>query len=426
GNVSTLTFTIDNTASSIAATSLDFTDNLPAGMVVASPANASTTCTGGTLTANAGTSTITYTGGTVAAASSCTISVDITSSVAGAHVNTTGDLTSSLGNSGTASDTLTVVDTLGIGKTFVNDPVLAGATVDLQFTITNGDLSNGATGISFSDDLDATLTGLVAIGLPISDVCGIGSQISGTNLLTFTGGILAAGTSCSFTITLQVPVGAAVGDYLNTTSSVTGSILALPVVEAPATDTLMIRTSATIPSSPSSPSNSSNLAPNINVFDPAISKLGVLVPGQLGVQGEVLEWILTVSNTGTAVGTNVVVSDTLNPDLQIDSVNAPNATVNINGQTVTVTYATLNVGETVQFSIFTTVLNGAIVNNTACVNADNQGVEECATSVPIRELPSTGETPRWAYATIVGLGLLGLSMLVVLLKAKGLKALFED
>ncbi|MCP3871525.1 MAG: hypothetical protein GY703_26155, partial [Gammaproteobacteria bacterium] len=106
--VSTLTFTIDNSVSSLDATSLNFTDTLPMGVVVAIPANTSNSCSGGTLTAVAEKGIITYTGGTVGASSSCIISVDVTSSYAGIYLNTTGDLSSSAGNSGTASDTLTV------------------------------------------------------------------------------------------------------------------------------------------------------------------------------------------------------------------------------------------------------------------------------------------------------------------------------
>jgi hypothetical protein len=95
GGVSTLTFTIDNTASSFAATGLDFSDNLPAGIVVATPANASTTCTGGTLTAVAGSGVLSYTGGSVAAGATCTVQADVMGAASGAFVNTTGDLTSS-------------------------------------------------------------------------------------------------------------------------------------------------------------------------------------------------------------------------------------------------------------------------------------------------------------------------------------------
>lgn len=108
GMISTLTFTIDNSASGLAANDLDFTDNLPAAITVATPSNASTTCTGGTLTAVDGTAVISYTGGSVAAGATCTISVDTTATVIGMHVNLTGDLTSSSGNSGTATDTLEV------------------------------------------------------------------------------------------------------------------------------------------------------------------------------------------------------------------------------------------------------------------------------------------------------------------------------
>jgi hypothetical protein len=108
GGVSTLAFTIDNTASVLAATAIDFTDVLPAGLEVASPPNASTTCTGGTLTAVAGTGVISYTGGSVAAGAACIVQADITGVAVGIHVNTTGDLTSSSGNSGTSTDTLTV------------------------------------------------------------------------------------------------------------------------------------------------------------------------------------------------------------------------------------------------------------------------------------------------------------------------------
>src|SRR5690606_19699296 len=97
-----------NSSNTIAASALDFTDNLPSGLVISNPTNASTTCTGGTLTAIAGSGTISYTGGAVAAGAVCSVTVDITSTANGMHQNTTGDLTSSLGNSGPAISTLTV------------------------------------------------------------------------------------------------------------------------------------------------------------------------------------------------------------------------------------------------------------------------------------------------------------------------------
>ncbi|WP_440958162.1 Calx-beta domain-containing protein [Oceanicaulis sp. LC35] len=110
GAASTVTYTINNSANVVNATSLDFTNTLPANVSVAATPNASTTCTGGTLTAASGAGSISYSGGTVSASGSCTVSVDVTSSTAGNYTNTTGSLTSSLGNSGTASGGLTVTD----------------------------------------------------------------------------------------------------------------------------------------------------------------------------------------------------------------------------------------------------------------------------------------------------------------------------
>ena len=63
---------------------------------------------------------------------------------------------------------------------------------------------SGVTEVSFADDLDAVLPGLVDSGLPASDVCGPGSALSGTSLLELSNASLGAGESCSFGVTLQV------------------------------------------------------------------------------------------------------------------------------------------------------------------------------------------------------------------------------
>ncbi|MEH6609361.1 MAG: hypothetical protein V7696_08320 [Halioglobus sp.] len=95
------------------ATSVSVTDDLPTGMTVANPANVINGCVGGTVTATPGTAVVSYTGGTVlpGLANNCNVRVDVTSSTAGASINTTGDLTSSAGNSGPKSATLTVLPT---------------------------------------------------------------------------------------------------------------------------------------------------------------------------------------------------------------------------------------------------------------------------------------------------------------------------
>ena len=224
GQVSVLTFTIDNSANPSDATGLDFTDNMPAAITVANPANVINSCTGGTVTATSGSSVISYTGGTVTGGSSCTLSVDVTSAINGVHVNTTGDLTSSLGNSGTATDTLTVEQGLTMVKDFVdNVNIFAGGDVEMILTV-NNNASLDATNITFTDDLDAFVPGAVAVNLPQNDVCGSGSTLSGTNLVTLSNGTILAGGSCQFSVLVNIPATTLPGTYVNVTSNITADV----------------------------------------------------------------------------------------------------------------------------------------------------------------------------------------------------------
>ncbi len=137
GEFSTLTFTIDNSANPVALDNLAFVDNLPAGMMIANPPGAVNGC-GGVLIADAGTALISLSGGTVAAGSTCIIQVDVDTSC-GMHVNTTEDLTSDVGNSGTASDTLTVICvTLELAKVESADPVPVSGNLTYTITVGNG------------------------------------------------------------------------------------------------------------------------------------------------------------------------------------------------------------------------------------------------------------------------------------------------
>ena len=166
GGVVTLTFTIDNSAGVASATSLDFTDNLPAGVTIANPVNASTTCTTGTLTAVSGSGVISYTGGTVGAGTICEISVDVTSSTVGMHVNTSGDLTSSAGNSGTASAILIVAEPeldITLTDSISYDPsmdMIANPKDTIKYTLrieNTGDTSVYNLGIDRGSDPNTTL-----------------------------------------------------------------------------------------------------------------------------------------------------------------------------------------------------------------------------------------------------------------------------
>jgi len=250
---STLTFTIDNSINEGDVFRLAFTDNLPSGMVIANPANAATTCNASILTAVPGSSTFTLTPDFLSpnpaldANNTCTVSVDVIGTTTGLLHNASGELTSRISlngadqSSGKANATLEVVASpVTLIKTFTDDPVRPDETVTLEFTVTNFDRTFSATAIAFTDDLDAALSGLAATGLPMNDVCGAGSQISGTSLLTLTGGSLAAEGSCTFSVTLQVPGGAAPGTYPNTTSAVTATVDGAGVTGNAATDNLFV------------------------------------------------------------------------------------------------------------------------------------------------------------------------------------------
>ncbi|MEE2635201.1 hypothetical protein DD556_17600 [Phaeobacter sp. JL2872] len=226
GGVSTLTFTIDNSASAIAATALDFTDNLPAGMEMAAAPNAATTCTGGTLTAAAGTGTLSYTGGTVAAGASCTVRADVTSTATGTLSNTSGDLTSSSGNSGTAAANLDVPE-ISFDAPLATDDVINGAEApaltlsgsssliengqSVTLTVTDsgsgsvsGSASVSGNAWSTTVDVSSLADGALSLTASVSDVAGTGTA-SDTASLT-KDATAPDGHSVSFD---QSPIGAA-------------------------------------------------------------------------------------------------------------------------------------------------------------------------------------------------------------------------
>ena len=245
----TLTFTIDNTAGSSLLTSIAFVADLPSAFTIASPANAQTTCEQlqpAVLDATPGSSRVALSQGSMAAASFCTVAVDVIAASVGTTGLTTSELTAVTGlsqiNSGRSAGTLTVrpVDPINLGAFFVGDPVAPGGTLTLAFTITNYDRNFPATDIAFTDDLSAALSGMVRLGGTISDVCGPGSQLSGTSLLTLTSGALPAGGTCTFNVQLQIPAATTPGTYVLTSSSITATVDGRTRTGQPATDSFEV------------------------------------------------------------------------------------------------------------------------------------------------------------------------------------------
>lgn len=214
GSVATLTFTIDNTANPGVAQRPAFTDQLPPGMIVANPSNATTDCRFATINAPPGGSQINFNGFDVAPGASCTVNVDVTTLGAGVFGNTTADLTTGFGATicGRAAAVLDAAFR-EVQLDFVNDPTPPGGTARLQVILSNFNRASAATNVALTMDLGAALMGLAAVGLPMNDACGMGSQLSGTSVVTLTSGQIPASGACTFFVDVLVPAGAAMGGY---------------------------------------------------------------------------------------------------------------------------------------------------------------------------------------------------------------------
>jgi len=235
GDTATLRYTITNNHPTETLTGGDFdhvVSNFYPGVAGSAPMPTDPCGVGSTV---AGTTTISFSGGTLAPAGSCQFDVPVSlpgGIPGGSYMEPTTDLDFTLGAEGALSDDAVVVtlpigggeDTgsLTISKSFTDDPVDDGDTVTLEYTIVASG-SFTTTDIAFTDDLDAALTGLVATGLPSANVCGAGSTLSGTDTITLASGSLAADGSCTFSVTLQTPVGATTGDYDSYTSALTAT-----------------------------------------------------------------------------------------------------------------------------------------------------------------------------------------------------------
>ncbi len=131
--------------------------------------------------------------------------------------------------------------------------------------------------------------------------------------------------------------------------------------------------------------------------DPALSKIGALAPGQLGLPGETITWTITATAPNADL-TNVVISDTFAAALQIDGVTTTSGTATVNGQTLTVTIPFMAAGSSVTIQVTTTILSspvGGVFTNTATLSADG-GVTLSATGTVtgVSGLPSTGYAPH--------------------------------
>jgi uncharacterized repeat protein (TIGR01451 family)/fimbrial isopeptide formation D2 family protein len=348
----TLTFTIQNPNAGLALTGITFSDTLPAGLVVASTPNLSNTC-GGTATAVGGSGSVSLSAGTLAASASCTLSVNVQGKTAGVKNNSVQVSSTEGGTGNTSNASITVVAAPAISKVFGATSIPLNGSTSLSFTIQNGNTTTALTGVAFSDTLPAGL--VISTPSGITGSCGSGTitATQGTNVISLSGGTIAASSSCTFAVNVT---GTSAGTQINTTGNVTsteggtgGSATASVNVEAP----------------------------------PSIAK--VFNPSAIA-QGDTTSLTFTITNpAGNVDGlTGVAFTDTLPTGLTV-----ANATATVCGGTLTTTAptgialsgATIAANSQCQFSVTVTgTAAGQYTNTTGNVTSTNGGTGNTASA----------------------------------------------
>ncbi len=242
GGTVTLEFTVTNLSRDGTATDIAFNDDLEvvlAGLAPDGPLPTLPCGTGSALDFTAG--VLSLDAGTLAPGASCSFGVPLlvpAGAAAGGFTNTTDPLTALIDGTpvvaNTATDILRVQAVPILTKEFLGDPVGAGGTVTLEFTVTNTNPDLSLDEIAFVDELTSFLPFPVSVTLPAAGFCGPSSSMALVSLgtdrqgLQMTEGSLAAagsaGDSCTFSVTIDIPAGMPAGIYTNTTGDISGEI----------------------------------------------------------------------------------------------------------------------------------------------------------------------------------------------------------
>ena len=231
-----LSITVANPASNPSAlTAVTFSDTYPAGLVNTATPNASVTCTPGSTAGTiiggvaGGNSIGMNPGATIAANGSCTITVNVTAAAAGNYANTTGQVTSTNGGTGTTASATLAVGRIAIAKSFNATTIesgtgAAGPFSTLTLTLTNPNPA-ALTAVAFTDTYPAGLVNHTTAPSVTNTCGGTLTAAAGGGSLTLASGALAAGGSCTITVRVQSATG---NVYNNQTSGATHSTDAIP------------------------------------------------------------------------------------------------------------------------------------------------------------------------------------------------------
>ena len=321
--VSTLTVTLTNPTAT-AMTSVGVTDVFPnAG--AGAPGNmtlfdtVTTNSCGGTLTTSTGAAlavgsdSIKLTGGTIPAGNVCTITARVKAPVGGTYGNTiaVGALVTSGGANTTSATATLQIASPQVSKVFASNAVAVNTPNAMTITLTN--VTGAAiTGLAFTDTYPANLVNSTTT--VTNTGCGGTPTASATatnpGTLTFSGGTLAAGASCTLSVNVQ---SASVGSYTNTLAA--GSV------------------------SSSIGNNAAGTSATVDVSLPGVSKAFSASTAPLNTTATLT---ITLSNPSAAAMTGAAFTDTLPSGLTasapggtcVGTKAASGATVSITGGTI--------------------------------------------------------------------------------------------
>ncbi|MGA7238599.1 MAG: CSLREA domain-containing protein [Bryobacteraceae bacterium] len=348
----TLTFSITNPNASLALSGVSFTDTFPNGLVVASNPNASNTC-GGALSTGGGTGSVSLAGGSIAGGGSCAVSVTVQGTQVGSLTNSVQVTSANSGAGNRSNASLLVIAPPTFSKLFGAATIPTGGSTSLTFNLAN--INSGTTlhGIGFTDMLPAGLVISTPNGLNGSCGGGAIAATAGTGIVSLSGGALAPGTPCSFSVNVT---GAAPGVQNNVTGNVTST---------EGGSGSMASASVTV------------------VAPPSLSKAFADSAMQVGGNTS-LAFTITNPAANTVAETGVAFTDVLPPGLTVGNQSgfACGGTLTTSGgNRIALSGTTIAVNGNCQFNVFVTATAAGTFNNvTGNVSSTNGGLGNMASA----------------------------------------------
>lgn len=203
--ISTLTFDIMNTSTTVTLTGVTFTDTLPAGLIVATPNGINGFCTGGSAgvaNGNAGGSQTSLLNTTLVPSSHCTYSINVQGTTVGPKLNSV-QATSDGGTSNVAQATLEVGLVPVVSKSFNPTSIPINGTTTLTLDVSNPSTVATLTNVHFTDTLPAGL--IIATPNNIFGFCtggsaGVANGNSGGNQTSLLNTTLVPSSHCTYDI----------------------------------------------------------------------------------------------------------------------------------------------------------------------------------------------------------------------------------